>query len=88
MVALGAVGPMALTMSAFVGRLPCSCGLRAEMTLAKSQAPVEVAIMPGTIEVVGFASRVRRASVRRDRARGRLQRGLRCRRARSRAPQV
>ncbi|MFO1306179.1 MAG: hypothetical protein U1F54_20835 [Burkholderiales bacterium] len=54
--ALGAVGLMALTMSAFVvAPAVFDAGFEPEMTLAKSQAaPVEVAIMPGTIEVVGL----------------------------------
>ena len=53
--AVGAVGLMALTMGALVV-VPAvfDSGFEPEMTLAKAPvAPVEVAIMPGTVEVVG-----------------------------------
>ena len=55
LLAMGAVGLMALTMGAFVV-VPAvfDSGFEPEMTLAKAPAaPVEVAIMPGTVEVVG-----------------------------------
>lgn len=53
--ALASVGLMAATMSAFVvAPAVFDSGFEPEMTLAKaSAAPVEVAIMPHTIEVVG-----------------------------------
>lgn len=54
--ALGAVGLMALTLGAFVV-VPAvfDSGFAPEMTLAKAPAaPVEVAIVPGAIEVVGI----------------------------------
>ncbi|MFO1312210.1 MAG: hypothetical protein U1F41_09125 [Burkholderiales bacterium] len=54
--AVGAVGLMALTMSAFVvAPAVFDAGFEPEMTLAKSPAaPIEVAILPGSIEVVGL----------------------------------
>ncbi len=51
--ALASVGLMALTMGEFVV-VPAvfDAGFEPEMTLAKAAAPIEVAITPGTIEVV------------------------------------
>ena len=62
--ALASVGLMAATMGAFVV-MPAvfDSGFEPEMTLAKaSPAPVEVAIMPGTIEVVGVRESAARVS--------------------------
>lgn len=63
--ALGAVCLTALTLGAFVvAPAVFDSGFAPEMTLAKAPAaPIEVAIMPGTIEVVGVREPSRTARV-------------------------